>query len=213
MLLIEAGFWQSPLFILILTVLFGIIGYVIKNYIEYKKAKRLKIKSLELIVGIKYTNGQFVIPNLGVKIENLSNAEIIIQYVSLKHNKYLGMAPIDMMPRTKANRLKPLEILKFDYICGKTHLIINPQTRNLDGELQVPIESPSEFFRMLYNYLNLKTKPLKGKKDFEKRLSGLGVFVRTNIGDYYRKFTKKERKMFFKSVLMKEYELMFPKNQ
>ncbi|GGD93705.1 hypothetical protein [Planktosalinus lacus] len=95
-LIIEASFWQSSLFIFLLSLLAVIIGYVIKYYLDIKKSKRIKILSLELIVGAMYTNGSFVIPSLSLIIENLSKTDVIINYVRLKCKDDHGMAPISM---------------------------------------------------------------------------------------------------------------------
>lgn len=206
-LLIADNFLESSLFIFFLSLCTGIIGYYIKYYIDQKKSKNVKILSLELTVGMKYTNGENVIPSLGVKLENLSKTDITINYVALKSNKRIAMATFDLRPVAKDNLIKTYEIKKFIYKCAKTTLRINSVTKNLEKEVKTFIDSPEEFFHILYNYLGSKSNPVKSKKDFERRLKHLGVFVNTNIGNYFRKFSKKERKMFFENTILKQYDL------
>lgn len=206
-ILVSDNFWESSLFIFFLSLCSGIIGYYVKHYIDKKKSKNVKILSLELIVGMKYTNGKNVIPTLGVKLENLSKTDVLINYVALKSKKRIAMATFNLEPVSENNLIKTYEIKKFNYKFGKTTLKINPVTKNLEKEIKIFIQSPEEFFPILYKHLSPKSKPIKNKKDFEKRLKHLGVYVNTNIGSYFRKFNKKERKMFFESTILKQYDL------
>lgn len=204
---IAENFWESSLFIFILSICSGIIGYYIKHYIDKKRSKNVKILSLELIVGMKYTNGKNVIPTLGIKLENLSKVDVSINYVALKSQKRGGMATFDLEPISDKNLIKTYEIKKFNYKIGKTTLRINPITKSIQEEVRTLIQSPEEFFSILFKHLSPKSKPIKNQKDFENQLKHLGVYIHTNIGTYFRKFNKKERKMFFEKTMLKQYEL------
>lgn len=167
---------------------------------------------MELIIDLKYATGDYVIPTLNITLENLSKADIKINYVSLKSKERISMASIDMVPtRPERNQINILEIKSFKYICCKTLLTTNPETGMIAKTTQVKLQSPTDFFNLLFSHLNPISKPIKNRKHFKKRLKNLGVLVNTNIGGYYRKFTKKERKMFYDRAMLKEYDKVFPK--
>lgn len=207
----NVDFWQTPLFIFSLTIIAGLIGFFLRYYVELRRSKRLKIRSIELITAMKYATGDYVTPSLNIKLENLSKVDIKINYVSLKSKERISMASIDMVPvRKENNQINILELKSFKYICCKTLITQNPQTRMIAKTTQVKLSSPTDFFNLLYSHLNPKSKPIKNRKHFKKRLKTLGVLVNTNIGVYFRKFTKKERKMFYMRAMLEEYDKAFP---
>lgn len=201
----EPSFWQTPLFIFILTVIIGLLGFFGGRFITKRDEKNLKIKTLQLTAGMKYAAGGYVIPELIIGLDNTAKTDVEIKEVKLKFNNQSNLISFEWIPTKKDNRINQLEIKEFKYKCCIRYLEMNPEKTVIIKRHLKEVTNPTEFYNVIYGSINKDKKPFKTQKDFLKVIKHLGVYVDTNIGSYFRTFTRKERKMFFESTLIKEF--------
>jgi len=207
MIALETSIIQSPLFIFLLSLISGVIGFYLKDIIDRKKSKNLKILLVDLSISracVKKLNPLgYLPPTISIKLENLSKTDVIINGITLKNKKQLDIFPTEYINKKGSSIIKQYEISTFSFECQLRNFI-EDNSGNSRQEL-VLIKTPSEFFEVLHWYFYHKKEIETNWKNFEKKISELVIIVRTNIGDYQRKIKKKELKIL-KKVLLKEFE-------
>ncbi|AUC84800.1 hypothetical protein CW731_05605 [Polaribacter sp. ALD11] len=198
---------QSPLFIFLLTIISGAIGFYIKYLIDRKKSKLLKILLVDLSISracVKTMNPLgYLPPTISAKLENLSQTDIIIKGIILQNKKQLDIFPAELINKSGSSNIKQYEISSFWHECQMRNLI--KDNSGITKQHLRTIQTPGEFFKILHWYFYHSNKITTKWKDFDKKTSGLIIKVLTNIGDYERKIKKKELKNF-KKVLLIEFE-------
>ncbi|AWH75282.1 hypothetical protein DCS32_14240 [Dokdonia sp. Dokd-P16] len=177
-----------------LSIISGVIGYYLKQLIDKKKSKNLKILNVDLSIAqacsLSHNPKGYLPSRLSVKLENLSQTDITVKSISLKHRKHLDIFPAQMITDNE-NTIKQYEIKTFSYKMEKD--IINQNSNNeIINVRKKLLELPTEFIGTLYWYVfNLK-ETTKSRKEFDKKIKGLMVKIYTNIGEYERKLKRNE---------------------
>ena len=178
----------------ILSILSGVIGYYLKQLIDRKKSKSLKILNVDLMVGqacsLSYNPKGYLPSKLSVKLENLSQTDIIIKGISLKHSKQLDIFPVDMITNNE-KIIKQYEIKFFSYKMEREIITRNNANEIIQVRKKI-LESPGEFIGTLYWYLFKLKEITKSRRELDKKIKGLIVRIHTNIGDYERKIKRRE---------------------
>jgi len=200
---------QSPLLIFILTIISGIIGYYIKYLIDLKKSKHLKILNFDLNISrpcIKTLNPNgYLPPTISIKLENSSKTDITIKGFTIKNKKQPDIFPAEYLNKNESTKINQYEISSFWYECQMRNIVQNKDTKEITEQYLRTINTPLEFFDVLYWYFYHSTDVKTTWKDFEKKLSDLIFYIYTNIGDYERKINKKELKNI-KKIMLGEFK-------